>query len=168
MRGIDDPNKLWLVARLLAAQRSDEVAGWALRDLKNHPKPAALALLRTLRDRYKSQAWGRELLPLLDSADQELQEAAVQFLSKSSDPEAWPVQVSARLVSLRLPRRLALSLEELRRFLEPVFAAIWSAIADGERLSASGYAGSAMILAAMFLGGYVTVHCQLPARGCRL
>jgi drug/metabolite transporter (DMT)-like permease len=51
--------------------------------------------------------------------------------------------------------------------LEPVFAALWSAIADGERLSASGYAGSAMILEAMFLGGYVTVHCQLPARGCR-
>lgn len=51
--------------------------------------------------------------------------------------------------------------------LEPVFAAIWSAVADGERLAPSGYAGAALILAAMLLGGRVAARCQLQARGCR-
>ena len=51
--------------------------------------------------------------------------------------------------------------------LEPVFAALWSAVVDGERLPASGYAGAALILAAMLLGEYVTVRCRIPARGCR-
>jgi len=52
--------------------------------------------------------------------------------------------------------------------LEPVFAALWSAIADGERLSASGYAGAVLTLAAMLLGEYVTLRCRFPAHGCRL
>jgi drug/metabolite transporter (DMT)-like permease len=52
--------------------------------------------------------------------------------------------------------------------LEPVFAALWSAIANGERLAASGYAGATMILAAMLLGEYVTARCNLHTRGCRL
>lgn len=51
--------------------------------------------------------------------------------------------------------------------LEPVFAALWSAVADGERLPALGYTGAVLILAAMFLGEYVTLRCNLPARGCR-
>jgi drug/metabolite transporter (DMT)-like permease len=51
--------------------------------------------------------------------------------------------------------------------LEPVFAALWSAGVDGERLPASGYAGAALILAAMLLGEYVTMRCRIPARGCR-
>jgi drug/metabolite transporter (DMT)-like permease len=52
--------------------------------------------------------------------------------------------------------------------LEPVFAALWSAVANGERLAASGYAGALMILAAMLLGEYVTARCNLRGRGCRL
>lgn len=51
--------------------------------------------------------------------------------------------------------------------LEPVFAALWSAGVNGERLPASGYAGAALILAAMLLGEYVTMRCRIPARGCR-
>lgn len=51
--------------------------------------------------------------------------------------------------------------------LEPVFAVLWSAVVDGERLPARGYAGAVLILVAMLLGEYVTLQCRIPARGCR-
>lgn len=51
--------------------------------------------------------------------------------------------------------------------MEPVFAAFWSAVSIGERLSGSGYLGAGLILTAMILGEFVTLRCRLPARGCR-
>lgn len=51
--------------------------------------------------------------------------------------------------------------------MEPVFAALWSAVVTGERLHASGYVGAGMILAAMLLGVFVSLRRRLPVRGCR-
>jgi drug/metabolite transporter (DMT)-like permease len=51
--------------------------------------------------------------------------------------------------------------------LEPVFAALWSAVTLGERLPPSGYVGAGLILAAMLLSQILAIRCRLPVRGCR-
>lgn len=52
--------------------------------------------------------------------------------------------------------------------MEPVFAAVWARLATGERLSAAGYAGAGLILAAMLLAEIVVNRCRLLGRGCRV
>lgn len=52
--------------------------------------------------------------------------------------------------------------------MEPVFAAVWARLATGERLTAAGYAGAGLILAAMLLAEIIVNRCRLLGRGCRV
>lgn len=52
--------------------------------------------------------------------------------------------------------------------MEPVFAALWAWLAAGERLTAAGYVGAGLILAAMLLAEVVVNRCRLLGRGCRV
>jgi drug/metabolite transporter (DMT)-like permease len=52
--------------------------------------------------------------------------------------------------------------------MEPVFAALWAWLTTGERLTAVGYLGGALILAAMLLAEIVVNRCKALGRGCRV
>ena len=52
--------------------------------------------------------------------------------------------------------------------MEPVFAALWARLATGERLTATGYLGAGLILAAMLLAEVVVNRCRVLGRGCRV
>jgi len=52
--------------------------------------------------------------------------------------------------------------------MEPVFAAVWAWLATDERLTAAGYVGAGLILAAMLLAEVVVNRCRVLGRGCRV